>query len=341
MRLSVLLRPAAWVYARIMRQRNRRFDRGKLTTDEVGVPVVSVGNISVGGTGKTPMSRYLLQMLREAGMHPALLSRGYGRKTRGFLQATPRSTADEVGDEPLELYNAFNGEVPVAVCEKRVAGARQMLKLNKGIDCIVLDDAYQHRYIHRDVNLLLTDLNRLYTRDKALPEGRLRELPEGAQRADIIVVTKCPENITPRQTNLIERELMPQVGQKVYFTSIAYEPLFIKADKTIESALIVAGIANPQPLIRHWSGKVANVKVLRFGDHHRFTADDIKRIAVAAEHTQIVITTDKDHSRLKQMKLPQSLSNKLQVQHIGVKILHSREMEFRQDILEKLQINSK
>ena len=184
-----LLQPLAWIYGEVMKARNERFDTGRTKIESFGVPVISVGNISVGGTGKTPMSAYILRLLQEQGVRPALLSRGYGRKTKGYCAATLQSTAADIGDEPLEIYRMFNTKVPVRVCEKRCEGARRLLQENEGIGAIVLDDAYQHRYIHRDLNILLTDYNRLYTRDKVLPAGRLREIAQGAERANIIVVT--------------------------------------------------------------------------------------------------------------------------------------------------------
>lgn len=315
-----------------MRLRNRRFDSGRTPVCKVGVPVVSVGNLSVGGTGKTPMCLWLLQQLVAAGFHPAMLSRGYGRKTRGFMHADATTTARDVGDEPLEVFNALGGKVPVFVCEDRVHGAQRLLQTDSNIDVIVLDDAYQHRFIHRDVNILLTDCHRLYTRDRVLPEGRLRELPEGGARADIVVVTKCPDSITPDEAEAIRRELRLQPSQHLFFSAIGYEPLNITALDG-KRVLLFTGIARPQPLIDHCEAQGCAVQTMRFADHHRFSAADIKGIAAAAEDADIVITTAKDFSRLP-ANLPSTLRSKLHVQRISVKILFGQADNLKNNILD-------
>lgn len=322
------LRPLAWIFGRIMRERNRRFDTGRTPVQSVAVPVISVGNLSVGGTGKTPMCRWLLKVLKEQGLHPAMLSRGYGRKTSGFLALHAGSTADEVGDEPLEVFSSFGGDVPVFVCEDRVSGARQLLQHDGSINAIVLDDAYQHRFLHRDINILLTDYRRLYTRDRVMPEGRLRELPEGAARADVIIVTKCPADLSREQADAITRELQPLESQQVFFTAISYEPLQAD-DLSSQRLLIFTGIANPQPLVSHYDGRSLSLQTLRFPDHHRFTDSDIARVAAAARQADIVITTAKDFSRLP-ASIPDSLRSKLHVQHIDVEILLGQEEELKE-----------
>lgn len=323
------VRPLAWIYGRIMRVRNRRFDTGRTPITAVSVPVISVGNLSVGGTGKTPMCRWLLGVLTEQGLKPAMLSRGYGRNTQGFRHVDTSSTADEVGDEPLEVFNAFDGKVPVFVCEDRVHGAQRMLQHDRSINVIVLDDAYQHRFLHRDINILLTDYSRLYTRDRVIPEGRLRELPEGAARADIIIVTKCPADLGREEADALTRELKPRERQQVFFSAIKYEPL--DTDLSDKRLLIFTGIANPRPLVSHYDGKGLSMETLQFADHHRFTDRDINKVATAADKADIVITTAKDYSRLPK-DIPDSLRSKLHVQRIGVEILLGQEEEVRKTI---------
>ena len=334
-----LFRPLAWLYGRIMRIRNRRFETGKTPVERVSVPVISVGNICVGGTGKTPMTIYLLRMLAAHGMHPAMLSRGYGRQTRGFMHVDAQSTASQVGDEPLEVYRTFGGAMPVFVCEDRVHGAKRLLQSHPAtedakIDILVLDDAYQHRFIHRDINILLTDYSRLYSRDKMLPEGRLRELPEGADRADIIIVTKCPDSLPHEDAKAIRQELRPQPRQHLFFSAIAYETID-DPDLADKDMLIFTGIANPQPLINHYAPRCRSFHTLRFSDHHKFNATDIRRICSAADKAQIVITTAKDFSRLPH-PLPASLQGKLHVQHIGTRILFDQEEDLKKLILNSI-----
>lgn len=332
-----LLRPLAWVYRQVMRQHNSRFDDGRLKTEAFGLPVISVGNISVGGTGKTPMCAYLVELLCNTGHSPALLSRGYGRTTKGFRKVTSAATAATVGDEPLELYKRHRGTVAVYVCEDRCEGARRIIAENNGTDVLVLDDAYQHRYIDRDLNIMLTDCNRLYTRDKVMPEGRLREDPSGAKRADVVIVTKCRPDMTEGQATAIRNELGLQPCQQLFFTTIKYAaPTSPYPDiRTEESAtslknakvLVFTGIANPTSLTGHYSHRCASVKTLAFGDHHAFSSNDIRHIAEAATDADIVITTAKDFQRLP-LDLPQSLKQKLLVQHIFVGFLFDQQEQF-------------
>ena len=189
-----LLLPLSWIYAAIMGIRNMLFDKGVLKQTACGVPSICVGNLAVGGTGKTPHTEYLLRLLAAQGLRTAMLSRGYGRRTKGFIEATAASTGAEVGDEPLQVKQKFP-DTRVAVCESRVEGCKKLLQTPAGTEpqAIVLDDAYQHRYIKAGLYLLLTDFSRLFTRDCVLPAGRLRENRSGARRADAVVVTKCPE----------------------------------------------------------------------------------------------------------------------------------------------------
>ncbi len=341
-----LLRPISWLYSRIMALRNKWFDNGKLPTTSFSLPIISVGNISAGGTGKTPMCAYLLQQLRLAGYSPALLSRGYGRKTKGFRAVTPRDTAAIVGDEPLELYRRNDGIVPVYVCEDRCEGAQHIITDNSSIDTIVLDDAYQHRYIGRDLNILLTDYNRLYIHDKVIPEGLLRESPSGASRADMVVVTKCPADLTQSQADDIAKELHLLPQQQLFFTTVRYSAAtsYIKPgshkpqgaqDLKSAKVLVFTGIAKPSPLIEHYTRLCRSVKTLHYGDHHAFTSGDITHITKAAANVDMVITTAKDMQRLP-TNLPRELSQKLFVQHISIEFLLGRQNDFNNAVLKTL-----
>ncbi|MGN1236628.1 MAG: tetraacyldisaccharide 4'-kinase [Bacteroidaceae bacterium] len=347
------LRPLAFVYGLVTDVRNRLFDTGRIETRCFDLAVISVGNISVGGTGKTPMCGYLLNLLKKNGCKPALLSRGYGRKTKGFVEVTSRSTSAEVGDEPLELFHKFGGSVEVCVCENRCQGAEKMLSDGKAIGSLVLDDAFQHRYIGRNLDIVLTDYNRLYTRDKVMPEGLLRERSEGAERADIIVVTKCDEGLKRETADRIVEELNPLPHQRVFFTAIGYERVenpFREADRLVNGTntdaqicrldalkmLIFTGIAKPDPLIEYYKKRYRQVNVLRFGDHHDYSSREMEMIVREAHNADIVITTDKDWQRISN-KTPDMLKSKLLIQHIGVKFLFDGQREFDNLILETIK----
>lgn len=341
-----ILRPISWLYRCIMDQRNRRFETGKYKIESFPVPVISVGNLSVGGTGKTPMCGYLLQLLRQQNHTPALLSRGYGRKNKGYVKAKHISTAADIGDEPLELYNKFQHEVPVYVCEKRCEGARQILTdKEEHVTAIVLDDAYQHRYIHRDINIMLTDYARLFTLDKVIPEGRLREHPKGADRADIIVVTKCPHDLTTEEADSIRQNIAPKPHQHVFFTTILHNTLIQASpestalpagtDLSRKKILIFTGIAKPTPLIEHYKAICPSVNTIKFPDHHAFTSANISNITSEARKADIVITTAKDYQRLPH-DIPQELRQKLMVQRIDIEFLFNQAPAFDSLIMEKI-----
>lgn len=301
------------MYSLIMRLRNWCFDHGWLKQQDVGMPVICVGNLAMGGTGKTPMVELFVDELRRRGHKPAVVSRGYGRKTRGALLVTPESTAEEVGDEPLQICRRKN--CPVVVAEKRIEALPVVRKWNRenpesAITIIVLDDAYQHRYIKRDYNILLTDYSRLYTRDKVIPWGRLREPISGAKRADAIVVTKCPETLSRSEADTIRRELQALPHQRVSFATIDYESL----PPLAEPAVLITGIANPQPIIRHLRSQGIEIaQHLKFADHHRFSSNELQEFARISAP---IITTAKDAARL-----PANLS--LNILNIRTKILYT------------------
>lgn len=324
-RLYPALLPLSWIYGGIMRIRNRLYNSGILPTHPTVRTAISVGNLAVGGTGKTPMCAFLLSMLNARGLHPAFLSRGYGRKSRGFVEATAAATARDIGDEPLEIHRSFP-DIPVAVCAKRYQAAAILADKHPDIQCFVLDDAYQHRATHRDVNILLTDYHRLYTRDLILPAGRLRESKAGARRADIIIVSKCPPSLNAEEAQAIKRELNPQTNQEVFFTAISYLPIGIE-DLGSKRALLLTGIATPSPLIAHYRPLCASLQTLCFPDHHDFSPADIHSIAARARHADIIITTGKDFARLPK-DMPKEITDKIRVQRIGVKFLFDEEQRF-------------
>ncbi len=311
--VKLLLYPLAWLYGIVVYFRNQMYDLNLLKSEEFDVPVISIGNITVGGTGKTPHVEYLVNLLRDK-FEVATLSRGYKRKTRGFRFVETSLTATEVGDEPLQIKNKFPN-VTVAVCENRVVGTEKLLNLSNEIipDVVLLDDAFQHRRITPGINILLIDYNRQIKEDTLLPVGRLREGVAQMRRANIIVFTKCPDEITP----IMRRILMKDVGlkpyQKLFFTALEYqklEPVFsakkLGGDFYKEKAfslLIVTGIASPKLIHNYLKQFSKRTEVFAFPDHHNYSNENILSITQKFEsvnsENKIIITTEKDAMRLK------------------------------------------
>ena len=270
------------------------------------IPIIGVGNLSVGGTGKSPMVEYLANMLKDK--YPiATLSRGYKRRTSGYVLASDKTTAIEIGDEPMQ-FHLKHPDIAVSVGEKRIEAIPQLLYDRPETKLVILDDAFQHREINAGLNILLTDYSNLYTRDFFLPTGDLRDQKSSAQRADIIVVTKCPSHISEHQHFLIMKELNPLHHQHVFFTSIKYNrPYHIVTGKAKilskeDEVLLVCGIANPEPLTSYIHESTATYDALFFSDHHIFSIDDLDDIVsrfnnIKNEHT-IILTTEKDAVRL-------------------------------------------
>lgn len=312
---ALLLYPVSRVYAFVMWVRNRMFDHGILKQEEFDVPVISVGNIAVGGTGKTPHVEYLANRLMET-HHLAVLSRGYKRSTRGFVLASPQSRPEDIGDESYQIYRKFGPNVTVAVCANRREGIRRLLEIDPKIDMILLDDAFQHRYVKPSASIVLTEYSRpLYT-DEILPYGRLREPKSSLNRADIVVVTKCISDMTPMQYRIFEENLRLFPFQKLYFSTYDYGqlvPVFPDAVENIPAIedlapdskmLALSGVANPRPFVKHLRqrNRKVKVKLRRFADHHNFTARDMEHIEREfkgmPEGARIIITTEKDAMRL-------------------------------------------
>lgn len=293
------------MYRLIMTCRNWCFDHGWLEQRRAPLPVISVGNLAVGGTGKTPMVEWLIEALQSMGQRPAVISRGYGRHTHGPLAASPESTASDIGDEPYQIFHKYGNRVPVIVSEDR----RKALPLvPEDTTTLVLDDAYQHRYLQRDCNILLTTWQRPYTRDHILPWGRLRESRQGARRADIIVVTKCPADLREQDAEALRTELTLSPDQHLFFATIDYAPLPSSVTSQGEANL-VTGIANPEPLIRHLTQQGISIRQhLGFPDHHRFTESDISAIQALPANIP-TLTTEKDAARLEGLS-PHTLHNK-------------------------------
>ena len=302
----MLLLPFSLVYGLIIYIRNWLFNRNILRSASFNLPVICIGNLSVGGTGKSPMVEFLIGKLKTE-FEVAVLSRGYKRKTRGYALAGEGSTALEIGDEPMQFHNKFP-DVAVAVGEERVFAIPQLLHDKPDTRVILLDDAFQHRSVKAGFNILLTDHSNLYTRDWFLPTGDLRDQAGSARRAQIIVVTKCPPDLSLAEKNQLVKEINPRPGQQVFFTAISYgKPYQIVTHEhwTASSkteVLLVTGIANPGPLKKHLEETFNGYDELAYSDHHIFTIDDLKYILKKFDHLnspgKIILTTEKDAVRL-------------------------------------------
>lgn len=310
---KAFLLPCSKIYGFITFMRNKLFDWRILPQHEFDVPVVVVGNLAVGGTGKTPHTEYIVDALRQS-YHMAVLSRGYKRHTKGFVMATPYSKPSDIGDEAYQVYQKFDRKVTVAVCEDRVHAIRELLRLDPDINLIVLDDAFQHRYVKPSVSIVLTEYNRPLYNDCMLPYGRLREPVRGINRADMVVVSKCPEAMKDLDYRLVKSNLGLFPYQELFFSRYAYQdlvPLFPDKSSSVpylewmteaDSVLAIAGIGNPRPFIRHLKSYLPKVRVNIFADHHAYSRRDmdllLKRYQTMPGNNRIIITTEKDAVRL-------------------------------------------
>lgn len=302
----ILLLPFALIYWVVIGVRNWLYNKNILKTTEYGMPLICVGNLSVGGTGKSPMVEFLLVHLKDR-YKVATLSRGYKRRTKGYALADDDSTALDIGDEPMQFHQKFP-DVPVAVGEERILAIPQLLHDRPATEVIILDDAFQHRAIKAGLNILLTDYNNLFTRDFYLPTGDLRDLRSSYKRAEVLVVTKCDPAMTEEERNKIIKEISPLPDQPVFFTTTEYGTMYHilskeKIDLSDESeVLLVTGIANPAPLKDLLEKYCESYTMLQYSDHHIFTIDDLKEIKKKYGNMQgmqkIILTTEKDAVRL-------------------------------------------
>jgi tetraacyldisaccharide 4'-kinase len=304
--IRILLFPFSLLYALVVKVRNWFFDKHILSSTSFNLPLICIGNLAAGGTGKSPMVELLIRMLKED--YPiAVLSRGYKRKTRGYALAGAHSTALDIGDEPMQFHSKFP-DVAIAVGEERIVAIPQLLHDRPDTRAILLDDAFQHRTVKAGLNILLTDYSNLFTRDWWLPSGDLRDAPSSCRRADIIIVTKCREDLSEDERRAIAIEIGPLPHQQLFFTSIQYgEPYHITrannfpVDDRVE-VLLVTGIANPAPLKQWLNERSRTYYELTYSDHHIFSIDDlnaiIRRFNGLSARNKIILTTEKDAVRL-------------------------------------------
>ena len=304
-----LLFPFSIIYGFIVAVRNWFYDIGFFKSYSFDIPIIAVGNLSVGGTGKTPQIEYLIRLL-SANYKVAVLSRGYKRHSKGFLLANEKATATTIGDEPFQYFQKFKN-IQVAVDSNRVKGINRLLSGTKKPELILLDDAFQHRKVKAGFYILLTTYADLYCDDYVLPMGNLRESKVGARRADIIIVTKCPKNISTYEQNAIKNKLKLQTRQSLIFSFIDYNDSVINKTKSIKiddlrtiNKLIIAGIAKPKPFIDFI--KNDDDDILIFPDHHHFTQKDLNEIDKKSKN-KIIITTEKDYVRLQDTFLNEKL----------------------------------
>lgn len=293
-KINYWLMPFAWLYGLVVCIRNLMFDVGVLKSRTFPLPVICVGNITVGGTGKTPHTEYLIRLLSKD-HQVAVLSRGYKRKSEGYVLATKDTPMAEIGDEPYQMKQKYP-QIHMAVDKDRCHGIEQLMQktVTPQSDVVILDDAYQHRYVKAGLNILLMDYHRLIHLDKLLPAGRLREPMSGSQRADIVIITKCPRDIKLMDRKGIKRSLNLENWQKIFFTTYKYPD---QMEGLGENPLLVTGIASPQQMVYDLQKIVPKFELMSFPDHHNFTEQDIDAIRTRAAG-RTILTTEKDATRL-------------------------------------------
>ena len=322
-----LLFPVALLYGIVIFFRNLLYDIGILPTKEFETAVIVIGNLSAGGTGKSPMTEYLIHLLKDK-FSIAILSRGYKRHTNGFIMADKDSTSFQIGDEPLQFKKKFPDTI-ISVDENRKHGIKTLLSQFPELKVILLDDAFQHRRVKAGLSVLLTDYGKMFYDDFLLPSGTLREWRAGKKRADVIIATKCPDNLSPVEKRIIIKKINPEPHQHVFFSHIRYGnpvSVFAKNNVVLEknlSAVLLTGISNPKPLEDYLEKKIGTIIPVHYPDHHEYTIVEVNNLAEKfksiASQNKIIITTEKDAMRLDKPGLVEILG-KLPVYYIPIEI---------------------
>ena len=348
------LTPLSWLYGLGVGFRNLLFKLGILKSRAFDIPVISVGNITVGGSGKTPHVEYLVSLLKDK-MKVAVLSRGYKRKSKGYVLANDDTTMREIGDEPYQMKQKFP-ELYVAVDKKRTEGIDRLThdEQTKDVDVILLDDAYQHRYVKPGVNILLVDYHRLIIYDKLLPAGCLREPKEGKSRADIVIITKCPKDLRPMEYRVLMKALDLYPYQSLYFTTLIYDnlkqvygtdsmPINSLPDRC--NVLLLTGIASPKQMQNDLSVYNYNLSYLSFSDHHNFSKKDIRTINrkfAELPSPKVIITTEKDVARIKFVEgLNDEAKESMYALPVRIQFMLGQEEEFNNKIINYVRKNSR
>ena len=305
-KIRKMLKPISLLYGEVVKVRNKMYDNGMLESTKFETATIVVGNLSVGGTGKSPMIEYLIRLLKDD-YNVAVLSRGYKRTSKGFQIATKKATVAEIGDEPMQFYKKFT-DIIVAVDAKRVNGIQQLKALENPPEVVLLDDAFQHRKVQGGFNILLTPYYNLYVDDSMLPSGDLRENIGGAKRADVVLVTKCPNELDENEQFEITKKLNIELTQTAYFTKIAYDDYIYSNEGKIKltdlknyKIILVTGIAKTSPLTNFLKKEQLNFKHLKYKDHYNFTDKDLEKInqehAKIVDKKKLILTTEKDYVR--------------------------------------------
>ena len=358
-KINKALQPLSWFYGLGIGFRNMLFEMNVLKSRSFSVPVISVGNITVGGTGKTPHVEYIVRLLKDL-LRVAVLSRGYKRKSSGFVIADNKSTVRDIGDEPYQMKMKFP-DITVAVDKKRVRGIERLTTGENGglADVILLDDAFQHRYVKPGINIMLVDYHRLIIYDQLLPAGRLREPVKSKDRADIVIITKCPRDLKPMEFRVITKAMNLYPYQQLFFSTHEFEPLrpaFPRIQKNKETqelsdrlagknVLLLTGIASPEQMLNDLKPLAQQVTPLAFSDHHDFSPKDIECINDTFKDLpapKIIITTEKDETRLLQAEgLSDEVKKSLFVLPVRIKFMLNQEETFNQSIIGYVRKNSR
>ena len=358
-KLNKKLLPLSWLYGLGVKFRNMLFDMNILKSKAYAVPVISVGNITVGGTGKTPHVEYLIQLLKDK-FSVAMLSRGYKRKSHGYVLATSKTPMKMIGDEPYQIKQKYP-KVTVAVDAKRTRGIERLTHDDetKETDVILLDDAFQHRYVKPGVNILLVDYHRSIIFDKLIPAGRLREPLKGKDRADIVIVTKCPKELKPMEFRVLTKQMNLYPYQQLYFTTLDYgqlKPVFPNTpnkqtipnnleDLTDYHVLLLTGIASPKQIYYDVKPHAKDIKTMAYGDHHAFKSKDIHRINETFANMpspKVIITTEKDMVRLEITEgLSDEVRSNLRVLPVRISFILEGETMFNENIIGYVRKNSR
>lgn len=352
-KINEWLTPLSWLYGVGVGLRNQLFELGILKSRSFDIPVISVGNITVGGSGKTPHVEYLIRLLSKV-TKVAVLSRGYKRKSHGFVLANNESAMEDLGDEPFQMAKKFP-DIHVAVDKNRCRGIDLLTEgeATKDTDVILLDDAFQYRYVKPGISILLVDYHRLIIYDKLLPAGRLREPKEGKARADIVIITKCPRDLKAINYRVLTKAMNLYPYQELFFTGIDYgDPLGIFNRETISlndlkdtHVLLLTGIASPQQMVEDITPKVKDITPVTFADHHNFRDKDLDRIDetfAAMPEPKIIITTEKDQARLMAVNgISQQVKEHIYALPIKVVFMLDEEEKFNHKIISYVRKNSK
>lgn len=350
------LLPASWIYGLGVSLRNKLFDTGILEERSYPIPIISIGNLTVGGTGKTPHTEYLIKLLSRQ-WKVAVLSRGYKRKSQGFILAKPETPSSMIGDEPYQMKEKFP-DAYIAVDANRREGIETLMKdsIAPELDVILLDDAFQHRYVKPGLNILLVDYHRMISEDKLLPAGKLREQQSGKTRANIVIITKCPKEMNPMEYRILTKQIDLFRYQQLYFTTLNYGNLYPlkKNGKTYPLScinkdvhiLLLTGIASPNKLINDLKPYNKHVSPLTFEDHHDFTAADLnlvkERFLNLPEKKRMIITTEKDASRLEHHPLlDETLKPYIYILPVEISFLQNQQESFNYNITDYVRKNQR